>query len=107
MLGDGKADVHARFQQDDMTAALAVDPPPGANERPYGIRAGDDGKLRHQRATSTSRVATVSGMPLAARASRQPSIASRMFRSASSSVFPCETHPGIAGHSATIMPVSS
>src|SRR5450432_683443 len=49
----------------------------------------------------------VRGIPLAARASRQPEIASRMFSRASVSVLPCDTQPGIAGHSATIMPVSS
>ena len=50
---------------------------------------------------------TVTGIPFAALASTHPAIASRMFAIASSSVFPCETHPGIAGHSATIIPVSS
>ena len=46
-------------------------------------------------------------MPLAARASTQAAIASRMFAMASSSVRPWDTQPGMAGHSATIMPVSS
>ncbi len=44
---------------------------------------------------------------MAARASRQPSTASRIFTRAASSVLPCETQPGIAGHSATTIPVSS
>jgi hypothetical protein len=49
----------------------------------------------------------VRGMLFADRARRHPTIASRMFSSASASVRPCDIQPGIAGHSATIMPVSS
>ena len=49
----------------------------------------------------------VSGIRLAERASKQPAIASRMLSRASTSVRPCETHPWIAGHSATIIPFSS
>src|ERR1700744_801713 len=46
-------------------------------------------------------------MPSARRTSMQPWMASLMLAMASSSVLPCETHPGMAGHSAMIMPVSS
>ena len=70
-------------------------------------RSQDRRKRRHQTGTSTSRTAIVNGIPFAARASRHPAIASRMFSIASSSVRPCDTHPGIAGHSATSIPVSS
>ena len=46
-------------------------------------------------------------MPASARASKQAAIASFMLANASSSVRHCDTQPGIAGHSATNMPVSS
>jgi hypothetical protein len=78
----------AGLEEDDMASLLTVDPPAGSLECLDGLGAGDE-------------------RPLAARASTQAAIASRMFASASSSVRPCETQPGIAGHSATTMPVSS
>src|SRR5215470_14313759 len=67
----------------------------------------DRRKLGHQRLTSTSRTSTVSGIWLAALASRQPTIASRMLAMASCSVLPWEIHPGMEGHSTTKVPVSS
>ncbi len=50
---------------------------------------------------STSTVSTSAGISLTALVSILASIASRMFRSASSRERPCDTHPGRAGHSAT------
>jgi hypothetical protein len=58
------------LQEDDVAALLPVHALPRALEAPDGFSARDDGQLGHQTFTSTSRVATVSGMPLAARASR-------------------------------------
>src|SRR5579872_3137718 len=49
----------------------------------------------------------VGGIPSAARVARHPAMASRILSRASASVRPWETQPGIAGHSATSMPVSS
>ena len=61
---------------------------------------------RHAK-TSTWCISTVSGKPFSARTSRQSRMASLMWVSASSRVFPWLTQPGIAGHSATQMPSSS
>lgn len=66
-----------------------------------------EGKAAIYAGTSTSRTSIVRGMPRAARVSRHPAMASRMLSSASASVRPCEMQPGMEGHSATSMPVSS
>ena len=90
-----------------MAGMLPVIEPSRLLESPNGSLPGNGGHGRHQMGTSTARTSTIGGIPLAARAARQPEIASRMCARASVSVLPCDTHPGIAGHSATIMPVSS
>jgi len=54
-------------------------------------------------AISICRVSTVRGRPLSARTSRQSTIASRMLSTASSLAPPWLTHPGMAGHSATLV----
>src|ERR1035437_2784566 len=62
---------------------------------------------RHQTAISTSRVVTVNGMPSSALTARHSRIASAMFDSASASVCPWLTQPGIDGHSPMYTPSSS
>jgi hypothetical protein len=95
------------LNQNNVTASLPVLFLTGLLEGLNGLLPGYNRESCHQTATSTSRTEIVSGMLFAARASRHAAIASRMFSTASASVRPCETHPGIAGHSATIIPVSS
>ena len=97
----------ARFDKNDMAAALTIFPPTSPLECTNRFRSRDSRKLGHQRLTSTSRTSTVSGIPLAALVSRQPTIASRMLAIASCSVLPWEIHPGMEGHSTTKIPVSS
>jgi len=65
-----------RLQHDDVAAPLAILPPPRSLERPDGLRPGHNWKLGHQTVTSTSRIATVRGIPLAARASMHARMAS-------------------------------
>src|SRR6185369_7911951 len=103
----GQASWISRLDQDDVTPALPVYDPSCLFEDSHRPLPGNRGQARHLTRTSTSRTAMVRGIPFADRASRQPAIASRMFSRASASVRPCDTHPGIAGHSATITPVSS
>jgi hypothetical protein len=71
-----------------VASPLAIHSPAGRLERLHRIRAGDDRQLRYQTATSTSLMATVTGIPLAARASTHAAIASRMLAIAWSSVRP-------------------
>ena len=97
----------SRLDHDDVAAMLPVSNPSRLLESPNGSLPGNRGQHSHQTGTSISRTSMVRGIPLADRASRQPAIASRMFSRASASVLPCDMHPGIAGHSATIIPVSS
>jgi len=61
----------------------------------------------HQTVTSTSRLVTVNGMWSSARAARHSRMASTIFDSASASVCPWLTQPGIEGHSAMYAPSSS
>lgn len=76
-------------------------------ESSHNFARSEYGNRRHQAGISSSRVVTVRGIPRSARTSRHCWIASRMLFSASSSVFPWLTHPGIEGHSAMNMPSSS
>jgi len=61
----------ARFQQDDVAAALPILSPAGALEDFHRSGTRNDGQSGHYTGTSISRTATVTGMPLAARASTQ------------------------------------
>src|SRR5689334_8752902 len=94
----------ARFDHDDMASSLAIAPPSGPLECPHRVGARDDRKPSHQTETSISRVDIVTGIPLAILVSTHACMASRIFSNASFSVLPCEIHPGMAGHSTTIIP---
>src|SRR5450759_1788689 len=76
-------------------------------ERPNDFAWAKQRQSRHQTATSTSRVVTVNGMPSSALTARHSRMASTMFDSASASVCPWLTQPGIDGHSPMYTPSSS
>src|SRR6266851_4253687 len=101
---------HARtvLFQHDVAATLPIHNPAGFDESSHGRCPRTDGEHRaHATRISISIVSMFDGIELAARVSRLPSIASRMFAMASSRVLPCETQPGRPGHLATNQPSSS
>ena len=69
MLRNRKAGDLPWFHKDGVAASLPVKAPAGALESPHDFRPGKHGKARHQTGTSTSRTATVTGIPFATRAS--------------------------------------
>src|ERR1700722_3629876 len=93
--------------QYNMTATLTSDLPAQVFERANNFSRSKQRERWHQTNTSTSRVVTVGGMPSSARTARHARIASATFDSASASVCPWLTQPGIAGHSAIYAPSSS
>jgi len=91
----------------DVTAMLARDLPAQVFKRANNLSRSKQRDSGHQTNTSTSRVVTVGGMPSSARTARHSRIASATFDSASASVCPWLTQPGIDGHSAIYAPSSS
>ena len=79
MLRDGKADVLSGLDHDNVATPLSIDTPTAVFQYPNRFGPGNNRKFGHYRLTSTSRMATVKGMPCAARTSRHPRIASAMF----------------------------
>jgi hypothetical protein len=90
-----------------MAAAPTDDAPAQRFEGRHHSRRPEQRDRRHQAGISICLVTTVSGSPGSARAARHSRIASARFASASLSVRPWLTHPGIAGHSAMTVPPSS
>jgi hypothetical protein len=84
---------------------LTRDPPAQVFERANNLSRSKQRESGHQTNTSTSRVVTVGGMPSSSRTARHSRIASATFDSASASVCPWLTQPGIDGHSAIICAV--
>ena len=107
MLRYGSSRRISGLDENYVASVLPVIDPTSLLESPHGPLPRNGGQGRHQAGTSTSRTAIVRGIPLAARVARQPAIASLRLSNASASVRPWETQPGMAGHSATITPVSS
>src|SRR5216684_3885209 len=94
--------------QHDVAATLPIHNPASFDESSHGRCPRTDRERRaHATRISISIVSMFDGIELAARVSRLPSIASRMFAMASSRVLPCETQPGRPGHLATNQPSSS
>lgn len=107
MIGNGERRDVAILHEDDMAATLAVDRPASLLENPNRLRSAQDGEPAHQIVTSTCCVSTVRGIPRSALTSRQAAIAWRTFSIASLRDWPCDTQPGMLGHSAIQMRSSS
>lgn len=107
MIGNGERRDVAILHEDDMAVALAVDRPASLLEDPNSVRSAQDGESAHQIVTSTCCVSTVRGIPRSALTSRQAAIAWRTFSIASLRDWPCDTQPGMLGHSAIQMRSSS
>ena len=107
MLWDRQACRLSRLGENHMACALAVLDPARLLKTRTARSPEREGKAAIYAGTSTSRTSIVRGMPRAARVSRHPAMASRMLSRASASVRPWEMQPGMEGHSATSMPVSS
>ena len=88
MVGNGQCGDVTRLRHYDVTAALTGDTPTQALKCPDDLARAQQRNRRHQTATSTWRVEIVNGMPFSALTSRHAWMASRMLRSASSSVLP-------------------
>ena len=88
MIGHRQGCRMARLYQDHVAAPLTRDLPAQAHKHADHLPATQDGKRGHPTAISTSRVATLRGMPRSALTARHSLIASLMFSSASDSVLP-------------------
>src|SRR5664279_1003704 len=99
VVGNGECRESAGLGQHNVAASLPGDPPTQVLERPNRSAGAKQRESGHQTVTSTSRVVTVNGMPSSALTARHSRIASAMFDSASVSVCPWLTQPGIEGHS--------
>ena len=95
----------ACFYHYDMAAGLPCHEPTIFRKSLNCFHARYPGQSCHQTATSIIRAPPLTSMR-SFRTSRQPYIASFMFSSASSTVFPCDTQPGMDGHSTTYQPSS-
>src|SRR6202162_682104 len=100
VVGHGERRQSAALDQDDMASPLTRNSPAQPHECLRHLSA-TPGRKAGQAGISTSRVSMVRGRPSSARTSRQSWMASLMLASASSSVSPWLTQPGIAGHSTT------
>ncbi len=100
VVGHGERRQLAALDQDDMASPLPRNSLAQPHECLHHLSAAP-GRKAGQTGISTSRVSMVKGRPSSARTSRQSWMASLMLASASSSVSPWLTQPGIAGHSTT------
>src|SRR5271154_2395927 len=107
MFGNRECHESARLCQNNVAAALPRDLPTQPLERSNDLVGPKQRHRGHQTVTSTSRLVTVNGMWSSARAARHSRMASTIFDSASASVCPWLTQPGIEGHSAMYAPSSS
>src|ERR1017187_3496399 len=107
VIGNRQRRGSARLRQHDMAASAPCDLPTQALEPANDFARSKQREIGHQTATSTSRLVTVNGIPSSARTAKHSRIASTMFASASGSVCPWLTQPGIEEHSAIYMPSSS
>ena len=93
------------FHQNDVAGRLASNHPASALERSHSLSPrAIPGQLGHHTAILTTFSSGWRWVVRSARSlstARQPNIASLMFASVSCFVRPWDTHPGIAGHSAT------
>src|SRR5438552_2136419 len=106
VIGNGGLRGRRLANQDDVTAALAIDFKANLAKRLDALCAGDDRQFAHAATSTNSTRSSGTDSPRSRSTSSCREIASRTFTSASSRVFPWLMQPGRLGTSATIKPSS-